>query len=77
VIRDHKSVGGFLLMLNGAAISWSSRKIKVISLSSFESEWFSASICGCEVEMLRQMLEDLRFKQSSPTVLLEDNAACI
>ena len=74
---DRKSVGGYVLMLNGAAISWSSRKIKVISLSSFESEWYSASICGCEVVVVRRLLEEIGRKQSSPTVLFEDNAACI
>ena len=64
-------------MLNGAAISWSSRKIKVVSISSFESEWYSASICGCEIVVLRRLLEEIRFAQSEPTVLFEDNAACI
>ena len=74
---DRKSVGGYVLMLNGAAISWSSRKIKVVSISSFESEWYSASICGCEIVVLRRLLEEIRFAQSEPTVLFEDNAACI
>ena len=74
---DRKSVAGYALMLNSAAISWSSRKIKVTSLSSFESEWYAASICGCEVEVLRRTLEEIGFAQASPTTLYEDNAACI
>jgi hypothetical protein len=41
---DRKSVGGYVLLLNWAAVSWSSRKIKVVSISSFESKWYSASI---------------------------------
>ena len=40
-------------MLNGAAITWANRKIKVVAISSFESEWYSASIAGCEVEVIR------------------------
>ena len=75
--EDRKSVGGYVLMLNGAAVSWSSRKIKVVSLSSFESEWYSASICGCEVIVLRRLLEEISREQIKPTVLFEDNAACI
>jgi hypothetical protein len=51
---DRKSVGGYVLMLGGAAISWSSRKIKVVAISSFESEWYSASICGCKVTVVRR-----------------------
>ena len=74
---DRKSVGGYVLMLNGGAISWSSRKIKVVAISSFESEWYSASICGCEVKAMRRLLEEMGYPQSAPTTLFEDNAACI
>jgi len=74
---DRKSVCGYVLMLNNRPISWSSKKIKLTSLSSFESKWYSASICGCEVEALQGLLDDLGYKQKSPTVLFEDNAACI
>jgi hypothetical protein len=74
---DRKSVGGYVLMLGGAAISWSSRKIKVVALSSFESEWYSASICGCEVTVVRRLLEEIGFPQPESTKVFEDNAACI
>ena len=74
---DRKSVGGYVLILNGGAVSWSSRKIKVVSLSSFESEWYSASICGCEVVVVRRLLEEIGRPQDAPTEIFEDNAACI
>jgi hypothetical protein len=74
---DHKSVGGYMLMLCSAAISWSSQKIKVVALSSFESEWYSASICGCEVTVIRRLLEEIGFPQDRPSAVFEDNAACI
>ena len=74
---DRKSVGGYVLMLNGGAISWSSRKIKVVSISSFESEWYSASIAGCEIVVVRRLLEEIERAQTEPTILFEDNAACI
>jgi len=74
---DRRSVGGYVLMLNGAAVSWASRKIKVVAISSFESEWYSASICGCEVVVMRRLLEEIGFKQDLPTNVFEDNAACI
>ena len=75
--EDRKSVGGYVLFLNGGAISWSSRKIKVVSISSFESEWYSASICGCEIVVVRRLLEEVGRGQTGPTTLYEDNAACI
>jgi len=76
-IDDRKSVGGYVLLLNGGAVSWSSRKIKVVAISSFESEWYSASIAGCEVQSMRRLLEEMGFKQTEPTTLFEDNAGCI
>ena len=75
--EDRKSVGGYVLMLNGAAVSWSSKRIKVVALSSFESEWYSASICGCEVVVVRRLLEEIGREQTEPTKIFEDNAACI
>lgn len=64
-------------MLNGGAISWASRKIKVVAVSSFESEWYSASICGLEIKAMRRLLEEMGYNQHEPTSLFEDNAACI
>ncbi len=74
---DRKSVGKFVLMLNGAVFHWASHKIKVVALSSFESEWYSASVCAAEVTTMRRMLGELRFEQSSPSLLHKDNMACI
>jgi hypothetical protein len=47
------------------------------ALSSFESEWYSASVCGCEVQVVRRLLEEIDFTQGKPTTLFEDNMACI
>jgi hypothetical protein len=74
---DRRSVGGYVLLLNGAAIAWASKKIKIVALSSFEAEWYSASLCGCEVEVVRRTMEEIGFAQGMPTVLYEDNASCI
>jgi hypothetical protein len=41
------------------------------------SEWYSASICGCEVTVVRRLLEEIGFWQVSATKVMEDNAACI
>ncbi len=66
-----KSVSGFVLMLNRAAFHWASRKIKVVTLSSFER--YSASVCAAEVTGMRRMLRELGIEQSSPTLLHEDH----
>jgi hypothetical protein len=35
---DRKSQGGFVFMMNSAAVSWSSRKQTLVSLSTLEAE---------------------------------------
>jgi hypothetical protein len=48
--------------------------IKVVAVSSFESEWYSASICGLKVKGMHRMLEEIGYSQPEPTPLFEDNA---
>jgi hypothetical protein len=48
-----------------------------VGLSSTEAEFYAASLAGCEVECLRRLLRDVGYPQVLPTVLDEDNQACI
>jgi len=38
---DQKSVGGFTFLLNGAAISWNSKKQSTVALSSTEAQYLA------------------------------------
>ena len=60
-----KSIGGFILMLNGAAFHWASSKIKVVAISSFEREWYSARVCAVEVTTMLRMLGEPKLTYSS------------
>jgi hypothetical protein len=72
-----KSHTGYVLMLNGAAISWKSKRQSTVSLSSAESEYIAASHCSQEVIYLREILRGFNCAQDEPTVIFEDNQACI
>ena len=74
---SRKSTSGYVLMLNGAAISWKSKKQSVTALSSAEAEFISASSLVQEVIYVRQLLEKLGFPQGEPTLIFEDNRTCI
>ena len=41
-IDDRKSVSGYVFILNGGAISWSSKKQSCVALSTAEAEYISA-----------------------------------
>jgi len=75
--EDRRSVTGFLLYLNGGPIAWVSKRQPCVSLSSSEAEYYAASLAGLEVLFFRRILEQLGFLQRLPTMLLEDNQACI
>mmetsp|Transcript_90100 Transcript_90100/g.131860 ORF Transcript_90100/g.131860 Transcript_90100/m.131860 type:complete len:269 (+) Transcript_90100:335-1141(+) len=72
-----RSHTGYVLMLNGAAISWRSKRQATVSLSSAESEFIAASQCGQEVVYLREILKGFGAEQDNCTRVFEDNQACI
>ena len=74
---SRKSTSGYILMLNGAAISWKSKKQSIVALSSAEAEFVAASSMVQEVIYARRLLEKLGFPQSSPTTIFEDNRTCV
>jgi len=74
---SRKSTSGYALMLNGAAVSWKSKRQSVIALSSAEAEFVAASSMVQEVIYTRRLLEKLGFPQSEPTPVYEDNRTCV
>ena len=72
-----RSHTGYVLMFNGGAVSWKSRRHDSVSLSTFEAEFVAASQCAQEVLYLREILRDFHETQQSPTLVYEDNLACI
>ena len=75
-----KSTSGYVISLSGAAISWSSRRQSVISLSSTEAEYIAMTEVVREILWLRNILKFLltngSFKMPA-TVIHEDNNGCI
>eukprot|EP00961_Rhodomonas_salina_P226466 3061990-Rhodomonas_salina.1 len=71
------SVTGYVVLLNGAAVSWQSTRQQVTALSTAEAEYYAVSVAGTDMTYMCLIMEDLGFKQQEPTVLWEDNMACI
>jgi len=71
-----RSYTGYVIMLNGAAVSWKTQQQSSVATSTAEAEFVSASKCSDDVLWLRRVLADLDVPQSGPTPLLEDNRAC-
>ena len=74
---DGRSTSGYVFMLGTGAISWSSKKQSIVTLSSTEAEFVAATACACQAIWLRRILEELQFKQCGATIILCDNSSTI
>jgi hypothetical protein len=76
-LDDRKSTTGYVYMLGSGAISWSSKKQPIVTLSTTEAEFVSAASCACQGVWLRNVLDYLRLKQQGSTVIYCDNSSSI
>ncbi|CAI5464445.1 unnamed protein product [Closterium sp. Yama58-4] len=76
--QSRTSTGGYVFVYGGAAVSWSSQRIKCATLSSTESEYVAAVEAGKEGRRLRFLLAEFRqLDAGKPTVLRVDNKSAI
>ena len=76
-LSDRKSTSGYIFILSGGPISWSSRKQKCTALSTAEAEYISLSGAAQECVWLRRLSTELGCLPTGPTLIYEDNQASI
>ena len=64
-------------MLGGGAITWSSKKQTTVATSTAEAEYMASASAAREAMWLKNLFEELGYKQIKPTTLYEDNNAAI
>ncbi|KAL9348429.1 hypothetical protein Peur_059795 [Populus x canadensis] len=74
---DRKSTSGYVFMLGTGAVSWSSKKQPIVTLSTTEAEFVAAASCACQAIWLRRILEEIQFKQQGATSIYCDNSSTI
>jgi hypothetical protein len=78
---DRRSTSGYIFTLNHGeninTIDWRAKQQDVVALSSAESELISACSATQTAVYIRQLVADLGSKQDKPTMIMEDNQACI
>ena len=84
--EDRKSVGGYVFLFGGAAISWSSKKQSLVALSTEEAEYTAFTEASRETLWLHQILLDIENRglgnhwqpeNKSTTLIYADNQAAI
>ncbi|CAI7764255.1 unnamed protein product [Closterium sp. NIES-54] len=76
--QNRMSMGGYVFVFRGAAVSWSSQRIKCATLSSTESEYVAATDANKEGRRLRFLLAEFKVLDTGkPTILRVDNKSAI
>jgi hypothetical protein len=72
-----RSQGCRAVMMNGAAISFTSKRHTTTDESTTAAELTEAYLLACDVEGFRTLNEEIGLKQMEPTVLWQDNQSAI
>jgi hypothetical protein len=70
-----RSQGCRLVMLNNAAISFTSKRHTTTDDSTAAAELTEQYLCACDVEGYRNLMQEVGMKQEGPTVIWQDNQA--
>ena len=73
-IEDRRSTSRYVFLINGADVSWRSKKQSCVALSTAEAALASAAQ---EAMWIRQLTQDLKDGSDRATVIYEDNQAVI
>jgi hypothetical protein len=58
-LENRKAISGYAFILNGAAVSWSSKQQEIVSLSTTEAEYICLTYAAKEAIWLQQFMTEL------------------
>ena len=74
---DRRSISGWVAMINGDPISWSSKKQSIVALSTCEAELYAEAAAIQEVQWVRGMIAELGLESGAPSVIHGDNQSTL
>ncbi|CAI7785863.1 unnamed protein product [Closterium sp. NIES-54] len=77
VKADGTSIGGYVCLFGGGAVSWCSKKQNEVGLSSCETEYMALHHGVKEVVWLRRLLEEIGVCQRELTLMFCDNESAV
>ena len=74
---DRKSVNGYVVIIAGGAVTWSSKKQQTVALSTAEAEYIAATHIAKQVLWHHSLYQELNFTLPSTSTIFTDNQATI
>ena len=59
-LYSHRSIAGYVFILNNSPVSWSSKRQATVSTSLFEAEYIAQAETACEAVWIRGILGELK-----------------
>jgi hypothetical protein len=75
--EDRRAVSGYALIINGGAVSWSSKRQEIVVLSTTEAEYVAATHAAKEIKWIRTFIGEIFTTLIHPTTLYSDNQSAI
>ena len=72
-----RSQGCRMIIMNGAVISFTSKRHSTTDDSTAAAELTEQHLCACDVEGLRNLMKEVGLEQLEPTKIFQDNQAAI
>ena len=76
--QDHRhAISGYVILVDGGAVSWMSKKQELVTLSTMEAEYVGATHAAKELIWFRHLIEEIFRPLLDPTILYLDNQSAI
>ena len=76
--QEHRrAISGYVFMMDGGAVSWSSKKQELVMLSTAEAEYVAQTHAAKEAIWLRRLLTEIFKSIDTPTTLFSDSKSAI
>ena len=72
-----RSQGCRMIIMNGAVISFTSKRHSTTDDSTAAAELTEQHLCACDVEGFRNLMKEIGLEQQGPTTIFQDNQAAI
>ena len=75
--KDRKAISRYAFLIDGSAVSWSSKKQEIVLLSTTESEYVATTHATKEAPWLRSLITEVFSPVEGPVTLFSDNQSAI
>jgi len=76
-VDDSRSTSGYVFLMSGGVVAWSSRKQPIVTLSTIEAEYVAITTCACQAIWMKRILKEIGHEQDEEMVLFCDNTSTI